>query len=194
MNKETRNNGVSTGVSTGFSNEISSGISTGSEGTSAGTDKKGSKRKEKNALLIAGGIIFGTAALVGAGVGISKTVENRDNYSDLGKTGGITEVKAGQGFEVPADSIINGDVMIKVNGKLERLFDNAQGTGAQIITSVPLTGYAPVFEGKVGGATIETNIKPELIEEIAQQDRKETEKKTGIKAENIEVLRFPETK
>jgi len=193
MNKETRNNGNSTGVSTGFSNEISSGTSTGSEGTSAGTDKKSLNRKGKNALLIAGGIL-GAAALVAAGVGISEKVENGGNYSELGRSGGIHTIKAGERFEAPADSIINGDVMIKVNGKLERLFDNAQGTGAQIITSVPLTGYAPVFEGKVGGATIETNIKPELIEEIAQQDRKETEKKTGIKAENIEVLRFPETK
>jgi len=205
MNKETRNNEISNGADPGFSNDINCGISIGSKGAgtstgpegrgiSAGPDKRGSKRKEKNALLIAGGILFGTAVLAGAGVGISKIVENRGNYSDLGKTGGITEVKAGQGFKVPADSIINGDVMIEVNGKLQRLFDNNPDTGAQVITEVPLKGYAPIFEGNKGGATIETNIDPALIDTIAEQDRVVTAEVTGIKAENIEVVKFPQGK
>lgn len=140
--------------------------------------KKGLSKKQKTLAGI-GAVLLGAA--VGTAWGIHEATENNKGNDSLAVTGGIHTMQAGETYEVSANSIVNGDILAKVNGEWVRLYDNSPETGLQVKVLEDTEIKAPY------GATVNTNLDPKMMDSILEQDRRAT-KRAHPEIEKIDVV------
>lgn len=154
----------------GFANKaenaakVSENAAKRAEDAAAKTEKKSSKSKFPT-WIVAG--VLGAAAMGLATWGVMEITDN-DGKDSIVTTGGIHTMQMGETYTVPANSIVTGDVLAKIDGELMRLYDNDPTTG--LIVKVLLeTEFAAPY-----GATVQTNLLPESMDKLIEQDRQTT--------------------